>query len=270
MRSYKSHDDDILGIAAEVNGSGCCSFSTRCCISWVLFSYIIQLVLSAGDTATGIVGLVEFQNHVSMAVLEDELLSQYIHVWRAGYGLTLLVWISNLSLLCYVLHQLCQRNWDYWNGIGGSSKAQRIIRIWTIVNFVLDFLFEDCMVSLARMLLSLESEEAENQLKSRTERIGSIITFTASLLQLLMIVGPMVAHRRNKTSCCTEVLTFDTFCLFTGCVALCTSFLTLLISTSIHDVQQGNTLEYGIALAVAVGVIFLILETVICCCKKGD
>ena len=265
-------DDDLLGISRTREGCG----TFKCWSILALCMYILQFALSTTDMAAGLNGFLEFQANLSNQINNDTALKPYLDIWISGYVFTAVVCLSDLALIGYLLWLFCKKGWELQYAYGDLDKHLIAICVWTKVNFVLEFICEDCMVSLARILLTFKFEAAEDQLKLHAERIASIVTFIVSIMQLTLLVGQMVSHLRKTYDACTRALVYNIFCLFAGCVAVYPAGISMFVSLSMFNIDHSDPNDFYANIAWLVAPIFglfiimlaAIIPVTVCCCRR--
>ena len=204
-------------------------------MKWGLFLYLAQFILTMVDLVNGGIGLAEFQSHVSTNITEGATSKHLYGVWIAGYVFAAFVCVSSLILILYQFSKLfCQssKNWH--------KKADSCFTIWTTVNFLLEFIFEDCMVSVSKIALAFNSEEAENQLRSEAEKTASKTTLIVSCLQFLLVFIPIVYHHTKSESCCHNKLWLEILNLLSSSIAISTSTMSMCISHAVVSIDQND------------------------------
>ncbi|KAF6025679.1 hypothetical protein EB796_015930 [Bugula neritina] len=232
-------------------------------IRWKILIYFVQFVSSTVDVVTECIALVKFSGKVmgNDPYNRTDTMAG-IHTWTAGCVVQALLCISQLALFIRSLHKLgCHQRAANYN----SQSAERIYSKWSQVNFLLGYIFEDCMIGLTKLVIALFSEDALKLLQQDFERIASIVSFTVTSLQFI-ITTLNAAMMFRRSTWCSGTHWYVVACLFFSSSALVATGLAMGVSLSITSVHITVPV-----LVLVTPTVFLFLVGLLCwdSCRNG-
>ena len=265
--------EDAVDIALEVlpvaidgadMSSDCCSCNSKYTIVFKLILNIILVLLTAVDIITGFTGFMESKEEIDALISADTnntdtTMQLYAYVWMAGLVSSIFIEISNIVFLGCSTKQLmlhgnlcCVRSNRVQPTKNNKNKPpNRVFLHWQKVNFFFQFVCEDCMVSIPKILIAFKSPEAEAMLRTETEQIASIVSLVVTLFELLLVIIPVWVKIYKKQGL---KLIWSLFCLLAGCAAASPAVLTMLISLSMFEVYHDDSTDFNVNLGYLVGI----------------
>jgi len=253
----------------------------KCGIAWKITKCLILFALTLVNLVTGVLGLKEFRSLIRSYRAVDRDLLPFLWMWMIGYVSQTCLGLSLSGQIVFsvgVIREMHIR-------VSPESSTQQkckitkwksYLSIWSIMNYILSFVFSDIMVGLSRVLIAFKLPAQVSLLQTPIERLSSIVAFTVTCIQILLLTGQLtwnlVTSKKRTGKCCSKEYLWDIFALFLTCMALAPPAMSMFIAIEAFSVEEEFVLNLPWLIAPPFGlfVILLMLVSIIVGCTKSS
>jgi len=254
----------------------------KCGIAWKITKYLILLALTLVNFVIGVLGLEELIPLIRSYYATDRGLFPLLMIWITGYIFETAFFFSLFArIVCYI-YDIRKMRIRVSPELTIKQQQHKVLKwksylsIWSIMNYVLSFLFSDIMVGLSRVLIAFQHSVQVSLLQTPIERLSSIVAFTVTCIQILLITGQLtwnlVNSKKRTGKCCSKEYLLDIVALFLTCMALAPPAMSMFIAIEAFSVEEEFVLNLPWLIAPPFG-LFLILSmlvSIIVGCTKSS